>query len=127
MAYIPHPQHRNAAFASQKSQWSISVLEETQTFTSALAAEWTANDAVWGLYLVQAVPVILGTTALPNQFEVQIAKFVGNQGDWHGYPVAHWLAPYDRPAYAVLEKWRNGGIINKAKFAKIYRGKRCSL
>lgn len=127
MTYAPHPQHRNAAFATQKSQWTISVADETHTFTSAVAAQWTSSNEVWGLYLVQAVPKVLGTTALPNQFSVQIAKFVGDQGNWHGYPVAHWLSPYDRPAYAVLEKWKIGGIINKAKLAKIYQGKRCSL
>lgn len=127
MAYTPHPQHRNAAFAAHKSQWVISEAEETQSFNVAMAAQWVASGAAWGLHLIAAGPQVLGTTALPNNFSVQIAKFVGDQGNWHGYPVAHWLSPYDRPAYEVLEKWKAGGIINKAKLAKIYRGKRCSL
>ncbi len=128
MPYLPHPQHRDIAFARQKSQWCISVVEETQIFTYAVEQKWTNTNTGWGLHLVDDAPSILGTTTLPYQFPVKIAKFVGNPtGNWHGYPVAHWLAPYDKPAVEILEMWKEKGFINQPTFSKIYRGKRCNL
>lgn len=128
MIYTPNPQHRNAAFANVKSQWSIPIVDETNSFNTAHKRSWVVGAAAWGLHLVQNLPTVLGTTPKPQQFPVQIAKFVGDsRGNWHGYPAAHWLSPYDRPALTVLERWQRSGLINKAKMAKIYRCKRCSL
>jgi len=57
-----------------------------------------------------------------------IAKFVADeQNNWHGYPVAHWLSPWDKPDISILKEWKDSGIINKAKMAKIHRGYKCSL
>lgn len=128
MPYTPHPHHRNAAYAHQKSQWCIGIAEEQATYTLATLCEWTYGNCFWGLHILQAGPSQLGTSPLPESACLHIAKFVGDdQGNWHGYPVAHWLSPFDKPSTAVLESWFAAGFIGRAKVGKIKRGKRCVL
>ena len=127
MQYVPHAHHRSAAFANQKSQWCISIAEEQGAYAYAVQQSWALNNIVWGLHLVQAIPEVLGTSP-PDHYNVKIAKFVGDAGDnWHGYPVAHWLSPFDKPGLQILERWRETGLINQSTLARIYRGKRCNL
>lgn len=128
MAYVPHPQHRNIAFAFQKSQWSIPVEYEVNCYFTATTANWNFNQSYWGLHLVAATPSPLGNSQLPDASPLHIAKFVGEiDGDWHGYPVAHWLSPYDKPDQSILKAWLDSGLISKPKMAKIHKGKRCAL
>lgn len=125
MAYLPHPHHRNAAFSDVKSQWQISVQEEVQSYEAAVAAEWQCEGCYWGLHLIGSSTQPLGVSPAPHQHTLKIAKFVGANGDWHGYPVAHWLSPWDKPRQNILQAWKEAGLINAAKMAKILRGKRC--
>jgi len=128
--YTPNPQHRNAGFAGRKSQWSISLLEENMCYSLALNENWLFNNSYWGLHIPPAIqtPQILGVSPPPSSCNVHMAKFVGDlQGNWHGYPVAHWLSPYDRPGEDVLKNWCAKGFISKSGFSKIRRGKRCAL
>jgi hypothetical protein len=130
MPYTPHPQHRSAAFATVKSQWSIAVNDEHVCYQNAAANGWTCCGFYWGLHAPapMQLPVQLGVSPLPNQYPLQIAKFVGDAvGNWHGYPVAHWLSPFDKPDAPVLLAWHNSGFISRPTMAKIHRGKRCSL
>lgn len=128
MAYVPHPQHRSAAFASQKSQWLIAVNEEEVCYLTATAQRWTYGGCYWGLHLAGPSPAALGVAPPPVQAPLHIAKFVGDPtGDWHGYPVAHWLSPFDKPDATVLSAWLNSGFINRPTMSKIHRGKRCAL
>jgi hypothetical protein len=123
--YTPNDQHRNAQFAAQKSQWTIPVADETLCYTHANAQGWCGADKGWGLHLSAAGPAQLGVS--PQQFHLFIAKFVQDQNVWHGYPVAHWLSPFDKPSADTLKAWEDRGLINRATKAKIYRGKKCSL
>ena len=128
MAYLPHPHHRSAGHAHQKSQWSIAVNEEQLCYAAATVNGWSCGGCYWGLHLAGNSPAALGVSPLPDQETLHIAKFVGNAaGDWHGYPVAHWISPHDKPDPIVLQAWMNSGFINRAKFSKIHRGKRCAL
>jgi len=70
-------------------------------------------------------PAILGISPCKN--DLYIAKFVSDQGSWHGYPVAHWLSPFDKPDLQTLAAWEKQGLITSSKKSKIHRGKRCSL
>lgn len=102
--------------------------DEVQSYTCAVQEGWLFSDCYWGLHLAGGRPNVLGATPLPTTFPVKIAKFVGDdQQNWHGYPVAHWLSPWDRPGANVLLAWETAGIIRRAARAKIQRGKRCAL
>jgi hypothetical protein len=127
MPYTPHPHHRDGAYAAQKSQWCITVNEEQACYLTAAAETWTSGGSYWGLHVVNEAPAVLGVAPLPAEAPLKIAKFVEDQNDWHGYPVAHWLSPYDKPGANVLREWVNKGLIRRPTMAKVHRGKRCSL
>lgn len=120
--YVVHPHHRSLDHASKKSQWIISVQDETVCYVNAVQEGWLANDSYWGLHIKDVDPIVLGSA--PTQTKLFIAKFVSNNDDWHGYPVAHWLSPFDKPAMSILQAWENAGYINRAAKAKIHRGKK---
>lgn len=127
MTYIPNPQHRNPSFSSQKSQWIISISEEHTAYNLSSQSSWIANGACYGLHLINNRPQKLGVP--PNHVigDLYICKFVEDQSIWHGYPIAHWIHPWDKPSQQVLLNWMNAGYINRAKLSKIHRGKKCDL
>ena len=128
MAYTPHPQHRSAAFANQKSQWVIAVGDEVQCYQMATVNNWAHAGVYWGLHLQAQSPAPLGHAPHPLASALHIAKFVGDTlGNWHGYPVAHWLSPFDKPQANVLTQWVQSGYISRPAMGKIHRGKRCAL
>lgn len=128
MPYTPNPQHRSAAFAAVKSQWSIALAQEHVCYDIATRNGWTCGGCFWGLYLPLETPAQLGVSPSPDQHPLKIAKFVGDDvGNWHGYPVAHWLSPYDKPDAPVLKTWFDSGFISRPTMAKIHRGKKCIL
>jgi hypothetical protein len=128
MPYVNHPQHRSAAFAGQKSQWTIAIPDEQSCYQASVAKNWQYSNYFWGLHVNGTTPSVLGTSPQPNPDQLHIAKFVGDtQGNWHGYPVAPWLSPFDKPHESVLKLWLIGGLIKKQAFSKIHRGKKCAL
>lgn len=128
MPYVPHTHHRNPAFATQKSQWSIAVNDEQVCYHVATTHAWACGGCYWGLHLSGPAPAVLGSAPLPLQAPLHIAKFVGDPtGNWHGYPVAYWLSPFDKPDVPILRAWLDSGYINRPTMAKIHRGKRCAL
>ena len=123
MPYTPKNDHRNGS--PIKSQWSISVAQEEQCYLTAANRNWSSGGNYWGLHFPNNLPDILGTS--PVMDLLYIAKFVSHQGNWHGYPVAHWLSPFDKPNPDVLDMWIQAGLINSTKKSKIHRGKKCAL
>lgn len=70
----------------------------------------------------------LGVPPLPAVDPLHIAKFVcDREGNWHGYPVAHWISPFDKPGEVVVMNWYYQGHISRPAMSKILRGKRCAL
>lgn len=70
----------------------------------------------------------VGIAPPPHSCPVHFAKFVGDtMQNWHGYPVAHWVALFDKPPQVVLKVWADDGILTKPQFARIVRGKKCAL
>ena len=128
MIYTPNPQHRSRAFAGIKSQWTISLPEEKGCFDLAASADWFGNDCYWGLNVGGGSVQPIGMAPPPIGCPLHVAKFVGDSHEnWHGYPVAHWIAPWDRPTEVILISWKVYGFISKAQMAKIHRGKKCAL
>ncbi len=127
MSYTPHDKHRDQT--PNASQWLITDGEEAASFDQASRQQWGTHVVLWGLHLVANAPAVLGYDLLAGsvRVEVMIAKFVENQGNWHGYPVAHWLQPDDKPNSQVLDSWKVLGYINKAARRKIGKGLRCTL
>jgi hypothetical protein len=108
-------------------RWTISKANEEAIYENSIRNNWLAGTVYWGLHLQDNTPHKLGVSKKPSAFDLKIAKFVGDQEDnWHGYPVAHWLSPWDKPAKDILQQWKNAGIINKAKMSKIHRGRKCN-
>lgn len=128
LAYQPHTHHRSQQYAGQKSQWTIPVADEHSCYSLSVQRQWRSSSDYYGLHLQGNEPVALGVTRLPEAHPVCIAKFVSANGaDWHGYPAAHWLSPFDKPDDHVLQAWHASGLISMPKFRKIHGGKKCSL
>jgi hypothetical protein len=128
MPYSQHPHHRSVEHSGQKSQWTITVQEEVEAYKSAVIGGWRCDHYFWGLHLVESKPQFLGTSPSPEGVYLHIAKFVeGTPDSWHGYPVAPWLSPYDKPGMEVLKAWEVSGFISKSTRSRIHRGKRCAL
>lgn len=126
MTYIPNPQHRNSQYAQTKSQWTITPVDELVCFNVANSNGWSNTAGCWGIFVLAGIPTQLGVSPRAEH-ELYLAKFVVDQGLWHGYPVAHWLSPFDKPPTDILKSWVDSGYINRAKFSKIHKGKKCSL
>ena len=124
--YSHHPDHRNRT--KNKSQWLITLDEETTCFRSSLNQGWLFNNIGWGLHFQDGNLTYLGF-AQDHGTRVFVAKFVdsNNQQSWHGYPADHRRNLADIPTQEVLSIWLNGNIIGAAKIRKLCKGQPCSL
>lgn len=128
MPYTPNPQHRNHQFAMQKSQWQIGVPDEQACYQQSRLQTWTCGRFYWGVHAVGNRAGTLGISPRPDCEDLFVAKFVSDQQDnWHGYPVAPWLSPFDKPSHDVLAAWCEIGYITAAQKSKLHRGKKCVL
>ena len=128
MQYIIHPHHRSKGYEAQKSQWTIPPQDEEACFNISLKNNWLHNESCWGLHIVNNKADLIGYSPLPAKDPLKIAKFVvDQQNNWHGYPVAPWKNPYDKPDQTILMNWLDSGYISKSSMAKIHRGKKCDL
>jgi hypothetical protein len=124
MNYLPKADHRQPS-ARAKSQWTISVDEERDCFELATTSSWSWRDAYWGVHVPTGTAETLGHSQAPERHAVFIAKFIENQADWHGYPVAHWRSTYDKPSTDILEEWFARGYIRKKTVKRVIGGRRC--
>ena len=83
--YLPNPQHRDGNL--NKSQWSISIVDEIGVFHEMTRKDWSIENSGWGLYFRNGALNYLGIIQNRNE-AVFIAKFVvdSNHNAWHGYP-----------------------------------------
>ena len=122
--YWHAPQHRNQM--SGKSQWSISHSQESACFGAAHSKGWTDAIKGWGLHYYNGGVDYLGF-GQDHTTNVFIAKFVGNQGVWHGYPADHQRNQQDIPSERVRRMWLQNGVLTAAKVRKITKGQPCRL
>lgn len=116
--------HRNGD--PEKSQWVISVEEEFKSFAISQKNKWYEGQRGWGIHPSMA---FLDVGYLNNGKNVQIARFQEMsphgqeiQNIWHGYPADIKGKTNDIPILAVLNIWRELGIIQKHHLSKIRRG-----
>lgn len=123
MNYRPKDDHRKRT-AGKKSQWTINEEEERSCFDLAAAQSWTWRDSYWGVHVPDGVAQYLGISQAPERKPVFIARFLPGKY-WHGYPVAHWRSPFDKPSTDILEAWWEKGYIRKKTVKRVAGGKRC--
>jgi len=129
--YIHKKDHRDKT--PEKSQWTISELEEQSCFVHGIQKNWNNKSKFvsWGLHLDHLGKVVyLGITA-PNEPEAQelfFAKFIDSSKNncWHGYPANH-RKQQDIPPEEVLNDWMENKYLPPAKIRKILKGQPCKL
>ena len=122
-SYKVKSDHRNDAMKKHKSQWSISHWQELNLFSTAHAKGWCIQDEniVWAVLVDDASLSVVGTDSSLSSYDLYIARYVCDQGQWHGYPIAP--KQYDRPPASILEKWRAAGHISNSTMNKWLQGK----
>jgi hypothetical protein len=125
-SYVIHPDHRNGNH--NKSQWTISEVNELNVFVGTYQQSWFANTVGWGIFVVDGNIRYLGV-GQDHLERVFIAKFVTNhsQQPWHGYPADHRNNQADIPDRDILRRWLQGNVLPAPKISKILGGKKCRL
>jgi hypothetical protein len=123
--YTPLSKHRGLATAS-RSVWIVSVRDEIQCFVMAFRERWVFDTDGWGLRPLSPGRLqVLGVNGFKER--LALAKFVGADGSWHGYPADYRRRVQDRPPMHLLRTWRASEILRKHQMAKISSGKQCNL
>lgn len=122
--YMAVRYHRNGY--PIKSQWTISIEEEFESFKISRQKNWYNEKRGWGLH--PANPFSEIGRSVSNK-SIMIARFqemspIGqNVKDiWHGYPADIRGKTNDIPTVDVLKSWLANGYIKGHQFSKIMRG-----
>lgn len=122
--YMSVSYHRNGN--PIKSQWTISIEEEFESFKISRQQNWHNEKRGWGLHPTEPFSMI---GRLINGKNVMIARFqeMSPNGQnvediWHGYPADIRGKTNDIPTVDVLKSWLANGYINGSQFSKIRRG-----
>lgn len=121
--YIISSAHRRSQ--PHKSRWIVSATKEVNCFIDSDVSGWTEVDIAWGIILENNTLLSLGRGVQNDMLKV--AKFVGINNVWHGYPADYLRNHQDRPSMKILQIWREKGIIEKHQVVKIRQGKECNL
>jgi len=125
VAYTPLSKHRGVATESV-SVWTVEVCDEVECFLTAFRAGWVLGDKAWGLrQLALGRLQVLGVNGFNER--LVLAKFVGGDSGWHGYPADYRRRVQDRPPMGLLRTWYTSGILRKHQISKISSGKPCNL
>ncbi|QOJ27756.1 MAG: hypothetical protein HRU80_02295 [Ignavibacteriales bacterium] len=124
ICYRSHPHHRNGA--NNKSQWTITAMQEFECFRRCLTENWIKEQIGWGLHFSDTSSVQYLGIDQNGTKQLFIAKFVGGQ-NWHGYPIDYQRCTDDIPDTEILNKWLNLSIFPPTKIRKITKGQPCSL
>lgn len=108
-----------------KSQWTISIEEEANSFRSSCEGGWIIEACGWGLHIVDGALAHLGYDREAG--EVFLAKF-DNHSDchWHGYP-CDYKKSNQCPSPEILQGWVDLGYLRLAQMRKITRGQKCAI
>lgn len=122
--YMSVDYHRNGD--PEKSQWTISIEHEFESFAVSRKNKWFNDQHGWGIHPSME---LLDVGRLVDGRNVQIARFQEMtphgqeiQNKWHGYPADIKGKTSDIPILKVLTDWLELGIIKKHQLSKIRRG-----
>lgn len=118
--YLISPKHRGHP-SHDISVWSIDFDDEVKCFTNCYSNGWHNHSNGWSF--IPAGPgqlLMLGRNL--RSPELQIAKFVENQNQWHGYPADIRNKPGDKPLPHILINWLHDGHISKSIMTRIKQG-----
>lgn len=119
--------HRNNS--PQKSQWTISHLEEFEVFILGFKSKWSneSQDTIWSVYENLKV---LGCENQNNANKgskhkgLIVAKFTkDSQHIWHGYPISSHSQNDAKIPIAVINAWDSCDAFPKSLFQKWQQGK----
>lgn len=114
--YKVNHQHRGLLPIYQKSQWRISEVAEEALFIKAKDNEWICpKNFLWSLDDTFSV---IGEDIVGCLY---VAKFWGNQGEWHGFPISM-KRQIDRPPTIAINDWVKKKIIRKRVGNKMAQG-----
>ncbi|WP_331428109.1 hypothetical protein [Vibrio sp. M250220] len=92
---------------TQKSQWRIPEVDETALFDKAKSNGWICpKNCLWS---IDDDFCVIGEDIAGDLY---VAKFWGNQGEWHGFPVSM-KRDVDRPPTSAISDWVDKKIIRK--------------
>lgn len=118
--YLFYEKHRGVPTA-EISVWKVEFQKELECFKESFESDWKVDNNSWGFIRDGNGYEVLGNN-LSNP-QLYFAKFVGDDHNvWHGYPADFKNKPNDKPKQAVLQKWKDGKIINKPVLRKIQQG-----
>ena len=119
--YVHIEKHRN--YTPDAGRWTISEIQERDSFSNALAAGWVGSIEGWGLHIVSGIAAYLGFDR-HNALSF-VAKFIdtGSTGIWHGFP----KAPSDVPDPSTLNSWLQNATLRKKTIKLLALGRPCGL
>jgi len=107
-----------------KSKWIVSIKEEEDIFNTGYSENWFFNNDIWSLKYTNDNLCVIGEDHRPEILkkgqkyaELVVAKFIVDQGCWHGYPVNPLTDP---PDSSLLTVWSQTPGIPKRKIMKIH-------
>ncbi|MEH6577395.1 MAG: hypothetical protein V7731_10020 [Amphritea sp.] len=114
--YKVNHQHRGLLPIHQKSQWRISEVDEEALFMKAKNNQWICpRDCLWSL---NDEFLVIGEDVAGSLY---VAKFWGDQGEWHGFPISM-KRQIDRPPTSAISDWVKKSIIRKRIGNKMAQG-----
>lgn len=124
--YSPKSDHRDGT--AKKSQWTVAVAAEIESFRLAVAEGWTNGALAWSLHIHNGRADYLGTSAKdPGPDEPLFLALFEIAATCHGFPADHRRSNREKPPAHVQRAWLASPVIRDAVVRKIGRGQRCSL
>lgn len=122
--YVVKSDHRDGT--AKKSQWTVPIPAEHETFRLAVINGWHDADRAWGLHLVEGSVAKLGkrAAAYSDPADLYIAYFHLDKV-CHGYPSDPVKRSSEIPPEAVRRNWIDISVMRPQAVRKLGRGLPC--
>jgi hypothetical protein len=121
--YLNKKDHRDGTRV--KSQWSVSVDDEINTFALGMDRGWLVESRAWGLHLKNGLAECLGQSARdPGPVTNLSIAFFQLANPCHGYPSDPKRNIKEIPPNEVRGDWLAKGYFKRSVLRKITRGQK---